>query len=289
MRYLLFVCLLAACSHGDIKYTMHKDVPGPHIRTGDFLSLHYTHHTMSDSLLSSSYLIGHPVFFEQQKPFFKNDIFTGLSLLSEGDSATFRLNFDSMHIILNVPRPANAGPELVFMVKVEKVIARAGKPDSVFQAEVRQWYASEAEKARLAEPIKLAAFRAMDSTGSGLRYTILRAGNGVIAHPGDSVTFSHTGRYLSGIMFVTSNRDSAIKAGMYDEERVYRPDVVVAGAGSTVPGVDEALLRFPVGTLVRLLLPSNLAYGERGNSMFPPYTPLVFEVEVMGVSDFRSR
>lgn len=55
------------------------------------------------------------------------------------------------------------------------------------------------------------------------------------------------------------------------------------GLGATMPGVDEALLRFPVGAAVTLIIPSSLAYGDKGNNVFPPYTPLVFDGEVLQV------
>jgi FKBP-type peptidyl-prolyl cis-trans isomerase len=58
---------------------------------------------------------------------------------------------------------------------------------------------------------------------------------------------------------------------------------VPAGMNSTIPGFDEALLMFPKGTKATIILPSKLAYGEQGNQMFPPYTPLVFEIEIVDI------
>ncbi len=125
-------------------YLIHKDKPGETITTGDFLSVNFIHQTESDSVLASSYVTGHPELFEQQDPFFKGDIFDGLAMLSEGDSATFKLNFDSMQVILNVPKPESVKDKyLLFTVKVEKVISRAEKSDSEFEKEVRAFYAAE--------------------------------------------------------------------------------------------------------------------------------------------------
>jgi len=37
------------------------------------------------------------------------------------------------------------------------------------------------------------------------------------------------------------------------------------------------------GSKATLILPSNLAYGEQGNQGIPPFTPLVFEVEMVNI------
>lgn len=151
MKWLLPMLLftLPACTDysqgpGDMQFMLHKDVPGTNIKRGDFLSVDFIHRTEDGQFLSSSYETGRPVYFEQQRPFFLGDIFTGLKLLSEGDSATFLLNFDSMQIILNVPRPAHAkGKYLSFTVKVNKVVPRLQLSDSLFKLKVDSWLASQ--------------------------------------------------------------------------------------------------------------------------------------------------
>jgi FKBP-type peptidyl-prolyl cis-trans isomerase len=39
----------------------------------------------------------------------------------------------------------------------------------------------------------------------------------------------------------------------------------------------------PKGAKATLILPSSLAYGEQGNQGIPPFTPLVFEVDVVNI------
>lgn len=121
----IIIIMLAGCSNfkkgpADMRYLIHTDQPGTTIKHGDFLSVHFIHQTQNGSFLASSYETGHPVQFEQQQPFFTGDIFTGLGLLSEGDSATFMLNFDSMQIILNVPRPAHAKGKYLYLLSRSK-------------------------------------------------------------------------------------------------------------------------------------------------------------------------
>lgn len=292
---IFFFLLFAACNDGykkgpaDMQYLIHHDEPGAAIKPGDYLCLHYIHRTENDSLLASSYDFDHAVIFPQRKPAFRGDIFTGLALLSEGDSATFKLNFDSMQIILNVPKPPSVkGKYLLFTVKIEKVIPKGTKPDSVFNKEVRAFLAEDAAGSKAAEAGKISRYIAEhklspQQTSSGLYYIVDRQGSGPLAKPGDTVKFDHTGRYITGRIFDSSMKDTAMKAGIFDLRRPYTPTVAVAGQKVTVPGVDEALLHFPQGTKVTLILPSALAYGGDGNAVFPPYTPLVFGVEILDI------
>lgn len=296
-----FICLitgiiifLAGCTEfkngpADMRYIIHTDQPGATIQNGDFISVHFIHRTQNGGFLSSSYETAHPVQFEQQKPFFSGDIFTGLGLLSEGDSATFMLNFDSMQIILNVPRPAHAkGKYLLFTVKVEKVIRRHNLSDSLWHKVVQAFLTDDAAESKLQEPVKINRYitaneLSPDQMPSGLYCVVSKKGMGSPAQPGDTVQFDYTGRYITGKIFDTSNRDTAIKAGIMNEERNYRPDSAIAGLPKTIPAIDEALLRYPAGTCVTLIIPSALAYGEMGNSIFPPFTPLVFDLSLLNI------
>lgn len=295
---IVLIILLAGCTGfkqgpADMRYLIHSDQPGTPIRNGDFLSVHFIHRTQQGAFLASSYETGHPVFFEQQKPFFKGDIFTGLTLLSEGDSATFMLNFDSMQIILNVPRPPQAtGKYLLFTVKVEKIIPRNNKPDSLFQQDVQKFLSEDAAINKLQEPGKISNYMATHKltshlTSSGLHYVVSKEGQGALAQPGDTVQFDYTGRYITGKIFDTSNKDTAITAGVFNETRPYRPDSAIAGSPKTIPAIDEALLRFPAGAHITLVIPSALAYGETGNSLFPPFTPLVFNLDIKTITKAR--
>ncbi|HUP13727.1 MAG TPA: FKBP-type peptidyl-prolyl cis-trans isomerase [Niastella sp.] len=286
--------LLAGCTGykngpADMQYIIHHDQPGKTIQNGDFLVLHYIHRTQAGDFLASSYETGNPVLFEQQKPFFKGDIFTGLRLLSEGDSATFLLNFDSMQIILNVPRPPKDNSKYIsFTVKIEKVIPRFNMTDSLFQKKVQKFLSDNSANYRLQEPGKLSQYISINHllptlSPSGLYYVITKKGNGPPAKLGDTVQFDYTGRYITGKVFDTSIGDTARRYGIFHEERNYEPDSAIAGLPKTIPAIDEALLLFPAGACVTLIIPSKLAYGEAGNSMFPPYTPLVFNLAVQTI------
>lgn len=106
---------------------------------------------------------------------------------------------------------------------------------------------------------------------SGLRYDDLRVGDGAIAESGKMVFMHYTGWLTDGTSFDTSRDDNVT----YD----FR-----LGTGRVIRGWDEGIVGMRVGGKRKLVVPPNLAYGERG---YPPVIPanatLVFDVELMNV------
>jgi FKBP-type peptidyl-prolyl cis-trans isomerase FklB len=100
----------------------------------------------------------------------------------------------------------------------------------------------------------------------GLQYKILTAGTGAKPAADAIVTVNYRGTFMDGTEF-----DSSAKAGHPVEFQ----------ANHVIPGWTEALTNMMVGSKWRLFIPSELAYGERGNRSIPPNSLLIFEVELM--------
>ena len=63
-----------------------------------------------------------------------------------------------------------------------------------------------------------------------------------------------------------------------------QPFEFVVGQGQVIRGWDEALSMMHVGEKVKIILPSRIAYGERGaGGSIPPFAPLMFEVELLEI------
>ncbi len=64
-------------------------------------------------------------------------------------------------------------------------------------------------------------------------------------------------------VFETAKQDVAKSAGVFDEEDVYQPKLVIVGQGWVLPGVDEALLGMKVGETKNIELEPQNAFGVR--------------------------
>ena len=107
-------------------------------------------------------------------------------------------------------------------------------------------------------------------TASGLQYEVLKQGEGEFAKPEDTVKVEYAGTLVNGTEF-----DSTAKHGEPAEFQV----------GQVIKGWSEALQLMNVGSKLRLVIPSELAYGENGAApMIEPNSVLVFEVELLSIA-----
>jgi FKBP-type peptidyl-prolyl cis-trans isomerase FklB len=100
----------------------------------------------------------------------------------------------------------------------------------------------------------------------GLQYKVLTTGTGATPTADATVTVNYRGTFLDGTEF-----DSSAKAG----------HPIQLQANHVIPGWTEALTNMMVGSKWQLFVPSELAYGERGNRSIPPNSALIFEVELV--------
>jgi peptidylprolyl isomerase len=109
-------------------------------------------------------------------------------------------------------------------------------------------------------------------TPSGLRYIIQRPGTGAKPQAGKTVRVAYTGKLLSGTVFDASDIQG-------------RPLEFQAGTGRVIPGWDETVMDMKVGEKRLVVIPPELAYGDRniGNGAIPPNSFLVFEMELVGI------
>jgi len=108
------------------------------------------------------------------------------------------------------------------------------------------------------------------TTPSGLRITALVIGNGPEATAGESVSVNYRGTLENGKEF-----DSSYGRG---------PFSFPLGAGRVIKGWDEGVAGMQVGGKRKLVIPPDLAYGERGaGGVIPPNATLIFEVELLKI------
>jgi FKBP-type peptidyl-prolyl cis-trans isomerase FkpA len=107
------------------------------------------------------------------------------------------------------------------------------------------------------------------TTPSGLQYVDLVVGTGPEARKGQSVNVHYTGWLTSGEKF-----DSSVDRG--------QPFTFPLGGGRVIKGWDEGVAGMKVGGRRKLIIPPQLAYGDRGaGGVIPPNAELVFEVHLL--------
>ena len=107
------------------------------------------------------------------------------------------------------------------------------------------------------------------TTASGLQYKVIKSGSGATPKAADSVKVHYHGTLTDGKVF-----DSSVERG---EPVSFQVDGVI-------PGWTEALQLMKEGDKWQLVIPSKLAYGERGaGGDIGPNSVLVFDVELLAV------
>ncbi|MGY3053979.1 FKBP-type peptidyl-prolyl cis-trans isomerase FkpA [Pedobacter sp. UYEF25] len=298
---------LAACNQfkkgeGDMTYKIYKNENKPKIQEGDFVKLNGIQSVKTkggtDSIMVNTYDNERPAFFPISKSMFKGDMVAALKLLGEGDSASFKLNLDSMAKYSGQPKPTNAKDSFaVFTVKIEKVLHKqANEADSVFEKQKRTFFEAEykdliaknkkTEQSKIDKYIKENNLK-VDSTADGLKYIIEKAGDKQRAALIDTVVIDYTGQFTNKKsdgklnVFDTSNAKIAKEAGMFSPMAQYAARPLLLS--QLAPGFIEGVGLIGVGGKIKIIVPSKLAYGENGGGPINPYTPLIFDIDLQGI------
>ncbi|MBB5348356.1 FKBP-type peptidyl-prolyl cis-trans isomerase [Desulfoprunum benzoelyticum] len=106
-------------------------------------------------------------------------------------------------------------------------------------------------------------------TKSGLQYEVLKQGDGPKPKATDTVKVDYVGTLVDGKEF-----DNSIKRG----------EPAVFSVGQVIPGWSEALQLMNVGSKYKIVIPSDLAYGDNGAPpVIEPGAVLVFEVDLRSI------
>ena len=86
----------------------------------------------------------------------------------------------------------------------------------------------------------------------------------ISAQVGDTVSVHYVGKFPGGKVFDTSMKTEAVKAGLFNPARDYKPLQVLLGAHQVISGFEEALLGMKVNESKEVTLPPEKAYGKTG-------------------------
>lgn len=108
----------------------------------------------------------------------------------------------------------------------------------------------------------------VQETTSGLQYEVLTMGTGAKPLATDIVKVHYTGMLIDSTKF-----DSSVDRGAPAE----------FGVNQVIQGWQEGIQLMPVGSKFKFYIPYELGYGENGTGPIPPYSVLVFEVELLEI------
>jgi FKBP-type peptidyl-prolyl cis-trans isomerase len=105
-------------------------------------------------------------------------------------------------------------------------------------------------------------------TPSGLQYEIIVETGREKPQATDTVRVHYEGRFIDGTIF-----DNSMQRGIPEEFPLFE----------VISGWTEGLQLMGVGSVYKLYVPSNLGYGADGGGRMPPYSTLIFEVELLDI------
>lgn len=98
----------------------------------------------------------------------------------------------------------------------------------------------------------------------------VRIGTGAEVVDGNTVTVHYVGTTQDGVKF-----DSSYERG--------EPFSFTVGAGKVIAGWEKGLIGMKIGGQRILVIPADMAYGNRQVGAIPPNSPLVFSIELLSI------
>lgn len=109
----------------------------------------------------------------------------------------------------------------------------------------------------------------VSETESGLQFEVITKGDGETPEATSNVTVHYHGALIDGKVFDSS----------YD-----RGEQISFALNQVIPGWTEGLQLMAPGAKYRLYIPYELGYGEQGTQGIPPFSTLIFDVELFSVN-----
>jgi FKBP-type peptidyl-prolyl cis-trans isomerase len=117
----------------------------------------------------------------------------------------------------------------------------------------------------------------LDTTSTGIIYIPGKVGTGPKVKAGDIVTVKYTGKFLDGTIFDASEWHKE------DGTMVYLHKAPTDASKTLIQGWEEGIEVLSKGGSATFLIPSGKGYGSKGSGSIPPYSPLIFVIEVVNI------
>jgi FKBP-type peptidyl-prolyl cis-trans isomerase FkpA len=263
-----------------LEYLIAKDSTGDvYPEKGGFITFWFAIKNDKDSTIDSQFSDPNPVGIPTPEIVHKPSVEEGFWLLTEGDSAEFLLNADSLYANTfhrPLPQGITAGSKIKMVVRMGKVYTKKFV-DSVMVIQEDQQKNQMVEematykKDSIAIQDYLTKNKLKGQATIGGAYVVKlkeNKGTDLFISPMDSIKTKYVGKLL-------------IEGTEFDKSPVGEYFTFVVGMGQVIKGWDQGFQKLKRGEKALIIIPSRLAYGTRGaGGAIPPNAPLIFEVEV---------
>jgi FKBP-type peptidyl-prolyl cis-trans isomerase FkpA len=243
---------------------------------GGYASAHYTVYMLGGEKLFSTYDRSEPIDFKVGSQFENRGFQEVITMMKEGGKANAIVPSSMAFGAQGAGDFVPPFSTLYYEIELVKVLSDAEWQKKQADKEAKK----QADKAKNEQGEAMLIEKYMKDNNitptmtlpSGLIYVEKQAGIGPKPVAGKKVKVQYTGKLLDGTKF-----DSSLDHGG-------EPLEFPIGQRAVIEGWDQGIALMSQGTKALLIIPSRLAYKERGNgNTIPPNTPLVFEVELVEI------
>jgi FKBP-type peptidyl-prolyl cis-trans isomerase len=273
-RYVADKKIAVTPSASGVYYIEQVQGKGMKIDTGTWVTANFKVSLIDGTQIFSSADRGEPMVFEFGKRFDTPGFEEGIKHMTKGGKASILVP-SRMAFGENGNPKANVAPYAPILYDIEVIDVQSKADHEKKQAAEKKKKEMQLETNKKQEKSLMQKYLndhniKAKPTASGLIYVEKVKGTGARAVAGKTVKVHYTGTLLNGTKF-DSSRDRN------------KPYEFKLGQGQVITGWDEGVGMMNVGGKATLVIPSSLAYGADDKGVIPPYSTLVFEVELLEV------
>lgn len=236
----------------------------------NFITVNIAYRTIKDSIFFQGLRK-----FQLNTPNYFGSIDECFMMLTLGDSAAFNFPADSFFtktLETSLPKFIRKGD--MMRVDIKMIDIQTEKQYELEKEAFLHWINDFGEY----EKVILKQFMdgeklSIAPTPTGLYYIPVKKTNGKSVAVGDTITINFEGRFFNSKIFDSTKKRNEPFQFVYGQK------------WQVIEGLEEAVGMMKEGERSLFIIPSKLAFGERGSStgIIPPFTSVVFEVELIEV------
>ncbi len=217
-----------------------------------------------DTVIFNSGTSDKPFYIPTEQPGLQNVFYN----LNTGDSIEIKIIADTFYnkvFSATLPDFVAKGSVVTLYFHVQEALTKEEIEDRVKIQNAKALKADSLNVLKYCNKIK-----GVKKLASGLRYKPLKLNpTGTLAKKGSMVSVRYKGWLIDGDVF--------------DENETGEPFKLVLGMNQVIKGWEEGLKLMKTGEKYRLIIPWYLAYGTLGNGPIPPFTSIVFDVQLIEI------